>query len=254
MEGKGRITFKPGMYRIFRDKAQFTLDIIKLLELGANRTKGVPQGAGQVVRTINRSYSPVVHTYTFTQLFDLDGTSVELKVLVDYQVQNGTPLNKVQTLDVTSLSKKEITASVAVKGSTPTSIYFGPCSYSLYSCTIQNFELSGNDQLKMEVCSYCPASWICKSDNAGLPRARFTSGSSVTDLKDHFNLSHSFRHHNWGSDSLIVFDKPVQNIYGIYIGTEAYPDLQYKYASYLDASLKEIEMREVMKHTSGGSW
>jgi hypothetical protein len=251
MEGKGRITFKPGFYRLFKDKAQFTLDMVKLLELGPQRTKGVPTGAGQVVRTINSS----AYTYTFTQLFDVGGTPVELKVPVTYQVQTGTPLDKIQTLDEASLSKREINASVAVKGSTAVSIYFGPCSYSLYGCTIHEFELSGNDQLKMEVCSYCPTTWICKANYAGLPRARFESGSTVRDLTDHFNLSQSFRHHNWGSDSLIIFDTPVQKIHGIYIGTEVYPNFtQYKQASYLDASFKEIETRQVIKHTSGGSW
>jgi hypothetical protein len=124
--------------------------------------------------------------------------------------------------------------------------YMGTCRYSLYACGILKFNFQGGDWLKVENCNYCPKDWMCKANPGGMRRAEFSSGSGSVYQGDYFGLVHSWRHHNWGNDSLARFDQALGGVQAVYVGSNQYPDhFNYSSATYLDGDLEAVETRAV---------
>jgi len=64
----------------------------------------------------------------------------------------------------------------------------------------------------------------------------------------------SWRHHDWGADVLILFNKSVGNAYGLYLGTSDFPDLPFDQVRYLDADMSTIDTRAVVRHDMDVGW
>jgi hypothetical protein len=106
----------------------------------------------------------------------------------------------------------------------------------------------------MEQCDLCPPLWICKSDLGALLQARFIKGAEERYVSDHFRLAHEMRHHNWGADYLVTFDRPVGPIHAVYLGSAYYPSLLGAQVDYLDSGWQVIETRTVTDHFPETDW
>jgi putative endonuclease len=238
LECKGRICFRPGLHRLYKDRQTFEVDLIESVELGPEAVAAEPTSSG--VFTVSPPPQPDGdYSFVFQQEFTAQGTPFAFSLKVTFPCENSEPTVGVTTLNDEGLCDRLFWTS-ATWGDTP--IYLGPCQYSLYYCGIIRFQLEGGDVLKVETCHYCPRDYECKASMAGMRRAEFTSGQDSRYQGDYFGLVHSMRHHDWGSDSLARFDQAVGSVQAVYIGTNQYPDhFNYAQATYLDGSLDVLE-------------
>jgi hypothetical protein len=246
-ERKARVSFRPGSIRLFRDEAQFEADWISRVEVGRDALRAVPSGVGLFVRTVEGNAVDRSYRYVFEQTFAVDGHNWMLRIALAFEGADNSSLERVKILDARALADREFT--ITLKRSDGTiSLYLGPCDYSAYSCRVMQVTFEGGDALELDACSYCPPRYICKRSAGGLRRATFTRGRTSRVQRDHFKLAYSNRHHNWGHDSLVLFDRPVGEIHGVYLGTEPYPNFgMVKTVRYLDAELNVIEERDVLR-------
>jgi hypothetical protein len=172
---------------------------------------------------------------------------------VHFDVAGGVPDRTVVNLDEDTLSNARLdlfqVQFPATRG------YFGTCSYSLYACGIHQVEIEGGDVFRFEHCHHCPWEWECKANPAGIPRARFVTADQDQTIDDYFHLVGSMRHHNWGSDHLVVLDTPVGPVHALYLGTESYPDHDtFARIHYLDATFQTLEEKTINSHTTLSDW
>jgi hypothetical protein len=117
----------------------------------------------------------------------------------------------------------------------------GACKLPQPNCYASAFTLDRQDTLTVEVCAYCPQGHLCNSTPSRMPRARFVSDTEQRDVVDPLRLAHSHRQHNWGEDLVVLFDRAVGDVHGVYLGSERYPDhMTYESATYLDAALEAV--------------
>ena len=63
------------------------------------------------------------------------------------------------------------------------------------------------------------------------------------------------RHHNWGSDFLVRFATNLGTTYGLYLGSDDYPDHNnFSQVHYLDTNYQIIDTRAVVRHDFLSSW
>jgi hypothetical protein len=234
---KGRVCFKPGTHRMQKDMRSFQLDLIESVEVGPEAVVGTPSGVGIV--TVSPPAQPGgEYSFMFEQEFDAGGAPFVFSMQLVYA--SGV---EVVTMSDAGLCDR-LYWTGASWGGTP--LYMGTCQYSLFYCGIVKFNLQGGGWLKVENCNYCPKDWMCKANNGGMRRAEFSSGSGSINTDNYFGLVHSWRHHNWGNDSLARFDQALGGVQAVYVGSNQYPDHNtYSSATLLDGDLNVIETRPV---------
>ena len=250
-ERKGRVCFRPGLHRLYKDMRSFESDLVESVEVGPEAVVGTASGPG--IFTVSPPSQPDGdYSFEFQQEFVAGGTPFVFSLQVTFPCENSEPTVDVKTLDDAGLCDRLFWTS-ASWGDTP--IYLGSCRYSLYYCGIVRFNLEGGDVLKVETCHYCPKDWICKASPADMRRAEFVSGAESRYQDDYFGMVHSMRHHDWGNDMLARFDQALGSVQAIYIGTNQYPDhFGYSQATYLDGDLNVLQTRSVTGVEYPGAW
>lgn len=236
-EGKGRVCFRAGMHRMQKDMRSFQLDLVESVEVGPEAIVGMPAGPG-VVTVTPPGVPDGEYSFMFEQEFEAGGVPFAFSIQVAYP-----STIDVVTLDDAGLCDRLFYTSASWGG---TALYLGSCRYSLFFCRTVKFDFEGGSWLKVENCNYCPKDWMCKANNGGMRRAELSDGQDVISQSDYFGLVHSWRHHNWGNDSLARFGQALGGIQAVYVGTNDYPDhFNYSQATFLDGDLNVVETRPV---------
>ena len=235
---KGRVCLKPGMHRMQKDMRSFDLDLIESVEAGPDSVVGTPSGPG-IVTVSPPSQPDGDYSFMFEQEFTAGGAPFVFSMQLVY-----SPGVEVVTMTDAGLCDRLYWTS-ANWGGTP--LYMGTCQYSLFFCGIVKFDFEGGSWLKVESCNYCPKDWMCKANNGGMRRAEYSDGQDAIFQSDYFGLVYSWRHHNWGNDSLARFDQALGGVQAVYVGSNQYPDhFNYSQATLLDGDLNVVETLPVI--------
>jgi hypothetical protein len=239
---KGRITFRPGLYRLPPGENFVEAEIIDSVELGPDRLPAESQGPG----TFNRKQEGQEYHYEYVQSFIAGGQPFEIRMTAIFGDQVLTLDNETLTLDAWNPWNRETAPRFQLEaswgdGTEPHNQLqkYATCNHDSYSLVTVNVEIDSSDTLVIDSRSPPPmpiaGGGICPCP---VFRAQFTSGAEQRDVQDHFRmLFTSGGMHCWYTAYLVVFDNPVGPVHALLM--EGYID-PYAEVHYLDANLEVL--------------
>lgn len=248
---RGRLTFREGLVRLPLDQVGFDLDWIEKIEFGPEKTVLASIGPGTFTRYIEGTESDGYYRYEYRQSFDLHGEPYEVVYQVRFLMEGGVAVDPVLVFNEEYLSSLDGHKWLNLFGffSVTRKQYFATCSGELYRRIYHDIVLDNGDILHFEqrmqrledsnAClEACPAT---------VARAVFRRGQEVRVVTDVFRLAYTDGQHNWWQEYLVVFDQPVDSVFGIYMAEEEL-GLKAKKVNYLDSNLNIIESVDISNY------
>lgn len=239
-----RISLNEGTYRLHKDQASFSLELIQKLEFGPDKEELVPYGPGAFTRQIEGTNRDGFYRYEYRQLFNLNGEPYELVYQIRFLVENGIAVNPLMVFDEEYVSRVEGYSFFDMVGnfSPGGSQRYTTCKGDLYRRIHHEVSLANGDLFRIEQRMHriedgnacmerCPATIVW---------AVFQSGSEAREVSDAFRLAYLDGQHNWWQEFLVVFDQPVSSVYGVYMKEEEIGKRALS-VQYLDVNLQTTE-------------
>ncbi len=249
---KGRVTFAEGLFRLPRDRDSVEVDWIEKVELGPDRSEPAPQAGGTFTRTIEGSVDDGIYRYEYVRVYDLDGQSYALTFKTAFVVSSGAAEKQVKTFDDAFISTAE---DYSTMDFTLTGEYqdgrihvFTTCVHSLYRDVPYDITVENGDTLHMDQKFRTGDMYkICPAEVVG---AEFVRGQERREVDDFFRLAYVAGQHNWFQKFIIMFDQPVDSVYGLLVDeTSMTSGAEQK--QYLDADLNVIDTAAVTSYVVG---
>jgi hypothetical protein len=130
---------------------------------------------------------------------------------------------------------------------------FATCSGDSYRRIYHDIVIDNGDLLHLDqrmerfeespACmEYCPATFV---------RAVFQRSQEIRDVTDVFRLAYVDGQHNWFQEYLVVFDRPVDSVYGLYVEEEQVAQRATR-INYLDEGLNIVESVDISSYQVTG--
>jgi len=249
LQTKVRVGLRAGEVRLPADQAEAEVELVETLEAGADGLAGIPTGPGLLSRTPAGALADGSYTLTFSQPFQAGLSTLEVVGTFTVEVRSGSA--PAVRLDDALLTDGQQGLQVTRIGGNQA---LAPCGLGPFTCTIHDLGLEGGDRLQFEACAFCPPDWICKSSLGGLRRAMFDRSRVHRDSQDYFLLAHTWQHHDWGQDVLVVLEPAVGALRAIAVATDPQEYESFTRATYLDEGFQALETRAVTSQTKRDAW
>ncbi len=247
---RGRVTLKEGVFRLPRDQVSFQLELIEKLEFGPDRDILIPTGPGTFTRYIEGTEIDGSYRYEYLQVFDRGGERYEFVYNVQFKIEGGVAIEPLLVFDEEYISRFDGYHSFNMKGYFPFRQRFSTCIGSRFRGINHEVSLANGDLLQIEqrmqklddgyACMYhCQALMV---------RAVFERGTELREVTDTFRLAYKDIQHNWIQEYLVVFDQPVDEIYGVYMAEERAAQQTAEVVYYLDVGLNVIDSVNVSSY------
>jgi hypothetical protein len=202
--GLGRITIKPGLYRLYRDRDTFTADLIEQVEWGPEPRTGTPTDPGTFTRQGEN------YTYVQEVLFGQDLMQVELRVSFEVWEEPGP--GPVIELNETAFTDFRVSlgATLGTTGS-----YFLACACEKIDNGVYTFTLDDGDTIAVQVCSFCGG--MCKNSEGFCNRAEVSFSGQSRTVEDPTQLGIRFGQHDWSANVLVYLREPLAGYSGAVI-------------------------------------
>jgi Pyruvate phosphate dikinase, AMP/ATP-binding domain len=230
---KSRIEFASGTYYLPLDVTTEAANWISRFEFGGEGQVAQAVGPGVIISIDNNALS-----YKYIQRFIWDKYVLELEIQgLYFQTENGKAVNPLIAFDEYFLSSR-LSMSVTWDAGGPWDEYmrFGSCDYLLLKLWHLDTTFGASDSARIHLRWDPP---MAGSGPARINSATAMVAGQARDVTSMWDLVYAADHHNWNERFWILFDQPIESIYGLEIRTPSFGGETVVH--YLDAAHESIQ-------------